>query len=256
MPRTARKKSEAAIYHVMLRGTDRRIIFSDDEDCERFVEILKRIREVSGFRLFAYCLMGNHVHLLMQERKEPLELIFKRIGVSYVNYYNHKYGLEGHLFQDRFRSEAIDTDAYFLDVLRYICQNPVKAGLCKSPTEYEWLRCSGLHHGDELDSFDDLSDLSGDKLLQFINESCTGEHLEYERGKRLTDREAIRVLCQACGCAYVQEIGGWEKEQKNDAIRKGIENGLSIRQLARLTGISKAQIEGALKQDRRTVPVS
>ena len=247
MSRTARKKSEASIYHVMLRGTDRRIIFSDDEDCERFSGILKRVRAVSDFRLFAYCLMGNHVHLLIQERKEPLELIFKRIGVSYVNYYNRKYDLEGHLFQDRFRSEAIDTDAYFLDVLRYICQNPVKAGLCKSPSEYKWLRCSGMHLSDELDSFEDLSDLSGDRLLHFLNEPCTGDHLEYERGKRLTDRDAIGVLCDACGCTHVQEIGGWETEQKIDAIRKGTEKGLSIRQLARLTGISKAQIEKALR---------
>ena len=104
-----------------------------------------------------------------------------------------------------------------------------------------------MHLSDELDSFEDLSDLSGDKLLHFLNEPCTDDHMEYERGKRLSDRDAIGVLGDACGCAHVQEIGGWETEQKIDAIRKGTEKGLSIRQLARLTGISKAQIEKALK---------
>ena len=129
MPRTARKKTETGIYHIMLRGTDRRLLFTDDEDCDRFIDTLKRVKEISKFQLYAYCLMGNHVHLVLREGDEPLELVFKRLGASYAYYYNWKYQLQGHLFQDRFRSEPINDDAYVMDVLRYICQNPVKACL-------------------------------------------------------------------------------------------------------------------------------
>ena len=98
MPRMPRKKSSTGIYQVMLRGADRRIIFSDDEDCSRFLETMKRAKRESGFRMFAWCLMGNHVHLLLKEENELLEVIFKRIGSAYVYYYNWKYELHGHLF--------------------------------------------------------------------------------------------------------------------------------------------------------------
>ena len=74
MPRTPRKKSSTGIYHVMLRGADRRIIFSDDEDCNRFLEAMKRAKKESEYLLYAWCLMGNHVHLLLKEEKEPLEI--------------------------------------------------------------------------------------------------------------------------------------------------------------------------------------
>ena len=90
MARMPRKESGTGIYHVMLRGTDRRIIFSDDEDCERFLETMRRTKRDALFQLFAYCLMGNHVHLLLKEGEEPLGVTFKRIGVSYVHYYNWK----------------------------------------------------------------------------------------------------------------------------------------------------------------------
>ena len=87
MPRTARKQSESGIFHVMLRGIDRQVIFQDDEDCEKYLQCLSDCQKVSGFILYAYCLMGNHVHLLLQEGPEPLSQIFKRLGVRYVYWY-------------------------------------------------------------------------------------------------------------------------------------------------------------------------
>lgn len=248
MARMAREKSCTGLYHVMLRGADRRIIFSDDEDNQRFLEIMQRVKHESMFQLYAYCLMGNHVHLLLRERKEPLGMIFKRIGVSYVYYYNWKYQLHGHIFQDRYRSEQVEDDAYFLDVLRYICQNPVKACLCAKPFEHPWLGCSGITEGDALlDDLGKLTDLKGDALLRFVSERSDTEHLEDKGSKRLTDREAIERLRIACGCDNVQDIGGWAGEKCETAVRKALGTGLSIRQLSRLTGISKAVIERIAK---------
>ena len=102
MPRRARKQSETGIYHVMLRGIDRQLIFEDSEDYIWFLDIVEECREVCNFQLYAYCLMGNHVHLLLKVQDEGLETIFKRIGGRYVYYYNVKYQRVGHLFQDRF----------------------------------------------------------------------------------------------------------------------------------------------------------
>ena len=102
MPRSARKKGESGIYHITMRGINRQQIFIDDEDAERFLQVVRAAQTISGFTLYAYCLMGNHVHLVLKEGDEPLEKIMKRIGVRYVYWYNWKYMRSGHLFQDRF----------------------------------------------------------------------------------------------------------------------------------------------------------
>ena len=87
---------------------------------------------------YAYCLMSNHMHLLIQERDEPLSDVIKRIGVSYAHYFNKKYERNGHLFQDRFRSEPVDSIEYFVVLLRYIHQNPLKAGIVERTEYYHW----------------------------------------------------------------------------------------------------------------------
>ena len=249
MPRKPRQLSNTGIYHVMLRGADRRIIFADDEDCARFLQTLQSVKEKSNFQLFAYCLMGNHVHLLMRECDEPLGDVMKRVGCSYVYYYNRKYELRGHLFQDRFRSEKVEDDAYFLDVLRYIWQNPIHAGLCRDSMDYPWLGCSGIHPAsDLLDELGELTDLDRDGLLKLVYQECAAEHLEDDGSGRMTDREAISKLLEAGVCTTVQEIGGWDKLRRDAAISAALDMGVSIRQLARLTGISKNTIARAAEK--------
>ena len=90
MPRQARRKSESGIYHIMLRGINQQQIFEDVEDYEKFLHILKEYKAISGYKLYAYCLMGNHVHLLLQEVAEPVEQIMKRIATRFVYWYNIK----------------------------------------------------------------------------------------------------------------------------------------------------------------------
>ena len=113
----------------MLRGINQQQIFEDEEDNLRFLETLFKYKQQCGYEIYAYCLMGNHVHILLKEGKEDLTLVLKRIAGSYVYWYNWKYHRSGHLFQDRFKSEPVENDIYFLTVIRYIHQNPVKAGV-------------------------------------------------------------------------------------------------------------------------------
>ena len=122
----------------MIRGINQQNIFADDEDHEKFMAILDTYHKKMGYDLYAYCLMGNHVHLLIKEGKEILSNTMKRIGASYVHWYNWQYNRKGHLFQDRYKSEAVEDDAYFLTVLRYIHQNPLKAGLTDHVDSYKW----------------------------------------------------------------------------------------------------------------------
>lgn len=97
MPRIKRRKSASGIYHVILRGNNRRLLFFDDQDCRQFLKTIEKVREVSGFRLYAYVLMNNHVHLLIGEGEEELSTIFKRICVSYAVYSNSRHDACGHL---------------------------------------------------------------------------------------------------------------------------------------------------------------
>ena len=138
MPRAARIRSQSGIYHVMLRGLDKRDIFLEDRDRQRFLVGMFRAKEKAEFELYGYCLMDNHVHSLLRESEEEVGNIVKRITVGYIGWHNRKYERTGHLFQNRFLSEPVETEGYLLTVLRYIHQNPVKAGLTQKPKDYPW----------------------------------------------------------------------------------------------------------------------
>ena len=136
MPRTARMKSETGIYHVVLRGNNRQRIFEESADYDTFMQILSYQRKQCGFALYCWCLMPNHIHILLREKETPLGSIFQKTGSSFVGWYNQKYKRTGHLFQDRYLSEVVEDEDYFRTVIRYIHLNPVKAGICTSPGDY------------------------------------------------------------------------------------------------------------------------
>ena len=98
MSRKAREKSSTGIYHVILRGINGQIIFKDNEDYKKLIQTINEYKEISGYEIYAFCLMNNHIHLLMKEGKEDLGIVFRRIGASYVYWYNRKYKRRGHLF--------------------------------------------------------------------------------------------------------------------------------------------------------------
>ena len=103
MARKPRKKSLSGIYHVMLRGINKQTVFEDKTDRYRFMQTLVYVKQKSGLLLYGYCLMDNHVHLLIEEREESISKAIQRLSSSYVLWYNRKYERSGHLFQGRFR---------------------------------------------------------------------------------------------------------------------------------------------------------
>lgn len=138
MPRQKREKSITGIYHVMLRGIDKRAIFKDNIDYKIFLNYMVKAKDKSNFILYGYCLMPNHVHILLKTIDDELGDIIKRVAVGYVQYHNNKYARTGHLFQNRFKSKPIEDDNYFLTVLRYIHQNPMKANLVSGISDYKY----------------------------------------------------------------------------------------------------------------------
>ena len=241
MPRQARKKSETGIYHIMLRGINRQQIFEDAEDYEKFLQVLKECKAISEFELFAYCLMGNHVHILIKPHKEPLELIFKRIGSRYVYCYNWKYHRTGHLFQDRYKSEPIDDENYFFAVLRYIHQNPIKAKFCKKLSDYPFSSYMAYKETDYTNFVDTefafkISDKSS--LLDFFNQYSDEQCLDITEMRRLNDNEARAIIKEVSGCKDITQFQLLPIDKRNRVIHKLKKSGLSIRQISRLTGVS------------------
>jgi len=178
MPRVSRKKSQSKIYHIMLRGINQQSIFEDDGDYDKFMDILSTYKRDIGYEIYAYCLMGNHVHLLMKEGKEEISNTVKRIGTSYVHWYNWQYDRKGHLFQDRFKSEAVENDTYLLTALRYVHQNPVKAGLAKNCADYKWSSYIEYIGKEEItdtgficEMFDKNRDKAIQRFIKFNNET-------------------------------------------------------------------------------------
>ncbi|MGI6706703.1 MAG: transposase [Clostridia bacterium] len=125
MPRAARKVSKTGIYHIMIRGINQGAIFIDERDKGKFLDIMKMIKEEGAYDLYAYCLMNNHAHFLIKEAGMPVSLLMKKLCGSYAGWFNYRHGRMGHLFQDRFKSERVETDSYFRVVLKYILNNPV-----------------------------------------------------------------------------------------------------------------------------------
>ena len=234
----------------MLRGIDRQLIFEDSEDYIRFLDIVEECREVCNFQLYAYCLMGNHVHLLLKVQDEGLETIFKRIGGRYVYYYNVKYQRVGHLFQDRFKSEPVDNNEYFLTVLRYIHQNPVKAKLCSEVEEYPFSSFAEyLHESTFVDTEFALGIIDRSEFVRFNNAPNSDTCLELVTPSRhaVTDAQAQVIIGKISHCKTVTEFQSLEENKKERFIKKIYEKGVSVRQLSRLTGTTKGIVEKYLR---------
>jgi len=249
MPRSARRKSETRIYHVMLRGINQQPLFACDADNMKFLSILENYKAVSEFELYGYCLMKNHVHLLIKTVNEDLAQIFKRIEVKYAAWYNWKYDRMGHLFHDRYRSEPVEDERYFLTVLRYIHFNPVKSGICGKVDEYLWSSYSEyIGKRRIIDTFFALDMTGLDEFIELHNsDKVENTEISFEkRGRpRTTDSEIKKVMNELCGCDNADIFFKFDAHDRNLFIKKLKESGASIRQISKLTGIGRGIVERA-----------
>ena len=249
MPRGVREKSETGIYHIIVRGINRQDIFLEDEDKVQYLNRILGCRKAYGVKVFAYCLMSNHVHLLMQEGREDISATMKRVGVSYVYWYNQKYGRSGHLFQDRYISEPVEDDTYFLAALRYIHQNPVKIGLSiDNWTSYQDYISNSKAEVD----VDFAMGLFGDNINEFIafmaTETNTNQFIDESIATKVTDKTAKSIITEVLNSSnteFVQKLQEYNREARDEALKTMKMRGLSVRQIARLTGINRGLIQKA-----------
>lgn len=138
MARKTRIEFEGALYHVIVRGNQKRKVFKSDEDFRFYLDILGRYKSRYPFALYAYVLMTNHIHLFIETRTIPLNKILQGINQSYTMNFNRKYKTVGHLFQGRYKSILCEKETYLLALVKYIHLNPVRARIAQNPDDYPW----------------------------------------------------------------------------------------------------------------------
>lgn len=265
MPRTARKQSDTGVYHAILRGVNKQQIFECTEDYQRFINILrlqtKREIDAAGTPMsprcviYAYCQMGNHVHLLIKESGEPIANVMKRITSSYVYYYNHKYGRIGHLFQERFKSQPVSEWDYFLTLLRYIHQNPLKPHLVEDLKNYRWsswLEYIGKQEEPFCATRTILERISLQDLAVLIDQPLTEEEdkefLDVEETPVKTyfsDEEIWQILTELTGTTTLSDFQKLPRPEQKHYLWQAHEKGVGPRALSRLTGVPYSIVQRA-----------
>lgn len=240
MARKPRIYTDSGIYHVILRGNNRQVIFEDDEDRRTFLYKMKAISDKLEIEIYAYCLMDNHVHILLRAAGKLVSEYIKRLSGSYAYWYNRKYDCIGHLFQERFKSEPVENKKYFLIVLRYIHCNPVKAGIVKECGRYDYSSYHEYVGNVEIVNKDfalSIMDLSS--FIMFHNQQNDDNCIEIREVhyKFLTDSAALKIIKNSVPTGMVSYLNKLSKEARNKYIRFYRKLGMSINQISRLTGI-------------------
>ena len=138
MARKPRVHFTGALYHVMCRGNQGQSIFTDDQDRRRYLGLLRECQKRFGYRLYAYVLMDNHVHHLIQIDRTPLSKAMQNLLFRYTRYWNGRYKKTGHLFQGRYKAILCDKESYLLELIRYLHLNPVRSKIVEDPDAYRW----------------------------------------------------------------------------------------------------------------------
>ena len=174
MPRSARNHVAGGIFHVTSRGNRSSDIYVDDLCRTRFLSLLTLTIERANWTCFSYCLMTNHFHLALAIDRPTMSAGMHWLNGCYAQWFNRRYQFKGHLFEERFHSEPIESESHFLEVTRYLPLNPVRAGICDHPGEWPWSSYRALA------GRADPSFLSTDRVLPLFGRDADTARTAYE----------------------------------------------------------------------------
>lgn len=204
MPRTARIKSIDSIYHIMCRSISEVKLFNGKKDKEYYLKLLKDYKNVFDFKVYAYCLMDNHCHLIIDANGADISKILHGINQKYAHYYNKKYDRHGHLFQDRFKSIIVDDERYLLTLSGYIHANPLSIKQYKRNVENYVYSSLGIYLG----IHEDKHELIDKEFImsQFSNKEVNAKKLYLEFIRQCTkDNIRDEIEFENEGTMYVSE---------------------------------------------------
>lgn len=237
--RKPRQYSQTGFYHIVNRGVNKQNIFYDDEDRKMFISLLQKYAKKFKIKIHSFILMENHMHLEIEDIDGKISLFMQTLQSVYARFFNNKYDRVGHLFQERFTSEVILTNDYFLTVLRYILQNSEKAGLCKA-SQYKWSSYKLYRKKKTFVTTDLILELLGsiEGLCKFIQKYSEDECIDIgfrPSEKRINLIQKIKKLLKTDNPIVNPEL---PLENILEKVRILRENHISIRNISRITGIS------------------
>ncbi len=242
-----RELSEYDTYHLMARGVGQQIIFEDDKDYEQMLALIDKYLGKRG-KVIAWCLMSNHIHLLVELDMETLSKVMMSTLSEYALYFNQRHGRAGHLFQGRFRSKAIDSEQYFLQTIRYIHQNPVEGEVTKTCV-YKWSSYTTYLDGSDSEFSQRLKELFGTR------EEFEEYHLYFDKSfkcwddrtnRRVSDSKAIKIAKKLLGDNPSFGINKLRRDARDSALRELGARGLTQKQIQRITGIGRGIVQRAV----------
>ena len=248
MPRRPRKHSSTGYYHITNRGVGRARVFNEGNDHVFFLECLRRAQQVCNFRILAYCVMTTHFHIVIKCNGPIPPSLFQSVGARFSAYYHKRHKCAGQIFQGRFHSEAIETEAHLLSAIRYVWRNPIKARLCTHLTDYPWSSYNCLGKSNELIDNELLcSFMSADEWRDFAQQETSIRHLE-PFSKHLSDEVAREVIRRKYDYLNGISIGILKAQKCPFALAACLGAGMTITQLARILRIASTTMHRAFRK--------
>lgn len=259
MPRSSRQKSYTKVYHVIIRGINKQDIFLDNQDFRKMIKEVKRTKQKYEFEIYAYALMSNHVHFILKDKNDNLSIAIQSLAVSYSNYFNKKYERVGHLFENRFKSHAVESESYLKNLVRYIHKNPENAGL----KNYIWTSY-GEYMSDEnkLITKEQVmlifeNNIENFKAFHNVYEKNQDYDKGYEMISKLQDNEAKKIIQEIINEPNLIKIQNYETTKKKKAIQKIVNiEGITKVQVSRIIGISTKTITKIEKEGSQRGQIS
>lgn len=246
MPRQARARSKSGYYHIMFRGNGRQIVFEDDADRMTFLELLEAKASDWNVRILAWCLMDNHVHLLLDDPREHLSGFAHALLTAYAGRYNARTAHVGAVFQPRFDSVAVESNRQLLCAAFYIHDNPVRAGVAPR-SEYPWSSYHVYTLGEGFADTSTILELAGGRL-GFVEMCSSGRYSDYvfRPGVRVPESEARAIAERAMDGRPLAELKMMPIAERDRVIMRMAEAGLSNRQIERQTGVGRGAVALAI----------
>ena len=250
MPRKPRDYSISDVYHIIFRGNDKQDIFYDDQDRYVFLDRIKETQKKFKYEIFSYCLMNNHVHMVIKVTDNLLSKLMHNLGVRYSMYFNKKMNRRGHLFENRYLSKKVEDLDYFLNVCKYVHRNPENAKIEKTE-DYKWSSFQDyvrnkrkivnkkvlLHYyNDDLEEFR--------KFTLEDNKNSIDKFAEFEILNKLGEEELIEIIKEKFKVKNASDLSFTNKFEREKIIKELANiNGTNVNQIARVTKISRYEIK-------------
>ena len=253
MSRPLRRLGRSQVYHIILKGIDNQDIFYDNLDRKFFLKQISITKKDFNYLVYAYCLMTNHVHMVIKCKNDLLSKAIQSLVIRYVHYFNKKYSRKGSLVQDRFKSKNVETPKYFLEVCRYVHRNPEKAGIALTQN-YEWSSYREYLGQEKIIDKQHLLYYFNNNLNKFVDYTTKTigidsieDFVEYELINKLTDEQLATIIMKKFDISDISQIGVFFKYRDRNDLKEDLEK------IKTIPGTNKTQVARVIRIGRKVI---